>query len=330
MKKIIISLILILAVASTGLAAACQGKYSGPSQSISIGVTVSAANVVFFTAESQHYFANNGINFSLNTYSTGPSAITDLVNGKIDVAYTSEYPVVTGAFANDNISIVTNISTSYVTNLVGLTNRGITTIADLKGKNVGVPFGTISQFYLGQFLELNGINIGDVTLVNLLVAQDITALANGSVDAVVTRDPYESQIDQQYPNGTITWSVQSSQALNDVIICRNDWIQQNTALLKRFLNSLKQSENYIISHPAEAKAILQENYSSGNQYVNGEWSDYQFALSLNESLIAAMENEARWTISNNLTTSTQVPNFLNYIYTDGLEAVEPNAINIIQ
>ena len=252
------------------------------------------------------------------------------MNGKIDVAYTSEYPVVTGAFANDNISIVTNISTSYVTNLVAVTKTGITSIAYLKGKSIGVPFGTISQFYLGQFLELNGMNIGDVTLVNVPVTQDLTALANGSVDAVVTRDPYESQIDQQYPNGTISWSVQSIQPLNDVLVCRNDWVQQNPALLKRFLDALKQSENYIISHPTEAKAILQQNYSSGNQYVNGEWSDYQFALSLNESLIAAMENEARWTISNNLTAATQVPNFLNYIYVDGLKTVEPDSVNIIQ
>lgn len=330
MKKIIVSSIFIAAIASMSLIAACQGKYSGPSQSISIGITVSAANVVFFTAESQHYFANNGINLTLDTYSTGPSAITDLVNGKIDIAYTSEYPVVTSAFANDNISIVTNISTSYVTNLVALTSSGISNIADLKGKNIGVPFGTISQFYFGQFLELNGMSISDVTLVNLPVAQDVTALGNGSVDAVVTRDPYESQIDNQYPDGTVTWSVQSSQALNDVLVCRNDWIQQNPALLQRFLDALKQSENYIISHPTEAKAILQQNYTSSNEYVNSEWSDYQFALSLNESLIAAMENEARWTISNNLTTSTQVPNFLNYIYTGGLKVIEPDSVNIIQ
>jgi len=43
-----------------------------------------------------------------------------------------------------------------------------------------------------------------------------------------------------------------------------------------------------------------------------------------------MEDEARWTIFNNLTTSTQVPNFLNYIYTDGLKAIEPDSVNIIQ
>jgi NitT/TauT family transport system substrate-binding protein len=330
LKKNIVSLILVLAIASTGLTAACGGKYSGSSQSISIGVTVSASTVVFFTAENQHYFAENGIDFTLNTYGTGPSAIADLENDKIDVACTSEYQMVAGALANENISIVTNISTSYVTDLVALTDKGITNVADLKGKNIGVLFGSISQFYLGQFLELNGINIGNVNQVNISAAQDMAALANGSVDAVVTQDPYESQIDQQYPNGTISWSVQSGQAVNNVLICRNDWIQQNPALLKRFLEALNQSENYIISHPTEAKTILQQNYTSSNEYVNSEWPDYQFSLSLDESLIAAMEDEARWTISNNLTTATQVPNFLNYIYTNGLKAVEPDSINIIQ
>ena len=43
-----------------------------------------------------------------------------------------------------------------------------------------------------------------------------------------------------------------------------------------------------------------------------------------------MEDEARWTITNNLTTEKQVPNFSNYIYEDGLRAVKPDAVNIIK
>ena len=66
-------------------------KYSGTTESITLGGTVSAANVVFFTAEDRHIFADNGINFTFNTYGTGPGAIGDLLNSKIDVAYTSEY-----------------------------------------------------------------------------------------------------------------------------------------------------------------------------------------------------------------------------------------------
>jgi len=233
-------------------------------------------------------------------------------------------------FANDNISIIASISASYVIDLVGLTGKGITTVADIKGKRIGVPLGTINEFYFGQFLELNGMSINDVTMVNLTAAQDAAALTNGSVDAVVTRDPWESQILGQFPGGTVTWSLQSGQAAYSVLFCRNEWLEQNSGLVKRFLNSLAEAEGFIIEHPSQAKAILQQNYGYTDEYVNDIWPDYQFSLSLDESLIAAMEDEARWTIGNNLTTSTQVPNFLNYLYSEGLKAIEPDSVNIIQ
>jgi NitT/TauT family transport system substrate-binding protein len=60
------------------------------------------------------------------------------------------------------------------------------------------------------------------------------------------------------------------------------------------------------------------------------WSQNQFSLSLDQSLVAAMEDEARWMIANGLTSETEVPNFLDYIYMDGLQAVKPEAVNIIR
>jgi len=55
----------------------------------------------------------------------------------------------------------------------------------------------------------------------------------------------------------------------------------------------------------------------------------QFTVTIDESQIVAMQDEAQWLINNNLTTATSVPNFLNYVYLDGLEAVNPNAVTII-
>ncbi len=43
-----------------------------------------------------------------------------------------------------------------------------------------------------------------------------------------------------------------------------------------------------------------------------------------------MEDEARWIIKNNLTTEKTVPNFSDYIYEAGLEAIKPEAVNIIR
>ena len=59
------------------------------------------------------------------------------------------------------------------------------------------------------------------------------------------------------------------------------------------------------------------------------WSQNQFSLSLDQSLILAMQDEAQWLISNNLTNATTVPNFINYVYRDGLKSVKPGAVNII-
>ncbi len=44
----------------------------------------------------------------------------------------------------------------------------------------------------------------------------------------------------------------------------------------------------------------------------------------------AMEDEARLMIKDNLAAEKQVPDFLNYIYVDGLKAVKAEAVDIIR
>jgi NitT/TauT family transport system substrate-binding protein len=60
------------------------------------------------------------------------------------------------------------------------------------------------------------------------------------------------------------------------------------------------------------------------------WSESLFSISLDQSLIVTMEDEARWMIKNNLTSEKQIPDFLGYIYEDALKAIKPEAVNIIR
>jgi NitT/TauT family transport system substrate-binding protein len=324
--------IVILAGATVlSLGSSCSGKvYSGPAESITLGGLVTNANIVFFTAEDQHFFADNGITFTLNPYDTGVESISALLNHQLDIAGAAEYPIVADAFDKDNISIIACIDRSFALDILGLTDNGVRKVADLKGKRIGITLGTINEFYLARFLELNGLNISNVTLVNMPVTQTVDAMSNGSVDAVVTRDIYETKIIQQHVNGLVSWSVQSSQAVYSVLICRNDWIKQHPDLVKRFVNSLDQAEKFINEHPAEAKATLQKHYDYTSEYTEGIWPQNLFSLSLDQSLITALEDEARWMIKSGLTTETQVPNFNDYVYVDALKAVKPGAVNIIR
>jgi len=299
-------------------------------ESITIGGTVSDAGTPIFIADYQRFFTGNGIKFAQKTYNSGLAAIDGLLNNEIELARAGEYPVVVKAFENAGISIILSYARSFNEYLVGRVDKGIKNEADFRGKRIGLPRRTIPEFYLGRFLDLHGINIRDVTLTDLTPKQAVGAIADGTVDAVVVWEPYVSQIKEQQTNRIVSWSVHSGQAQYAVLIGRNHWIRQNPELVKQVLKSLMRAEEYVVRHPTEAKAILQKQYKYDDVYVARVWPEHQFSLSLDQSLIAAMEDEARWMIKNNMTTEKKVPDFMNYIYVDGLKAIKPEAVNIIR
>jgi NitT/TauT family transport system substrate-binding protein len=96
------------------------------------------------------------------------------------------------------------------------------------------------------------------------------------------------------------------------------------------MKSLAQAESYIASHQDEDKAIVGKRMNFDAALLDIIWKRDQFYLSLEQSLIAAMEDEARWMIRNNLTSEKQVPDFGNYIYEGGLKTIKPEAVNIIR
>ena len=88
-----------------------------------------------------------------------------------------------------------------------------------------------------------------------------------------------------------------------------------------------QAETFIKNHQSEAKLIIQ-NRLNITSIDEAAWSNHQFSLSLEQSLVIAMKDEAQWMITiNHLTNQTQVPNIVDYIYTDGLKAVKARCSN---
>jgi NitT/TauT family transport system substrate-binding protein len=252
-----------------------------------------------------------------------------VLSNEVDLATSGEYTIVTSAMANQNMSIIANMDKYQGVYLIANKAQGINTFADLVGKKIGVVFQSLKEYYLGSFLDTNGLSISDVTLVNVEPSQWVSSIANGTVDAVVVSQNYISQVQAALPNNTVVWQVQGDQLAYALIYGQTSWITQNSDLVNRFLKSLEQAQNYVIQNPNGAKNILQTRFNYTAAYLAQDWPNHQFSLSLDDSLILAMEEEARWAISNNLISGTTVPNFVNYIYTNGLESVDPGSVDII-
>jgi taurine transport system substrate-binding protein len=62
-------------------------------------------------------------------------------------------------------------------------DSGVKTVADLKGKRIGVPFGSGADYMLQGALKENGLTPDDVTLVNLQPQPIVAAWSTGQIDA---------------------------------------------------------------------------------------------------------------------------------------------------
>jgi NitT/TauT family transport system substrate-binding protein len=299
-------------------------------ESVNIGFQLDQTATENFVAQDKGFFTQNSLNVTIKSYETGIAAINAMLLDELDLAGVAEIALVRKAFEHQAISAIAVANKIESFSLVGRRDRGIENIADLGGKRIGVALQTIGEFYLRRFLELRGISPGMVTMVDMLPSHSVEALTNGSVDAVAFIQPYADMLEKQLGTNAISWGIQSSQVIFGMFVGKNAWIAEHPGLVKRFLKAIEQANDYIMEHPDEAKKILKNRFNYTDEYLELVWHENNFSLSLDQSLIVAMEDEARWMIKNKLTTEKQIPDFVNYIYVDGLKAVKPEAVKIIR
>jgi len=307
-----------------------QKPYAGNVETITLAIYPTETNALPYVASSQQYFQDNGLNVNIKTYSGSAAAVSAMINGQADIATSSEFVFTENILKNENISTfgssVLNVQVYYV---VARTDKGINSISDLKGKTIGVPLGTAAQFDLGQFLQLNGISLNQVTIQNVPPSSAPSFLANGTVDADVSSQPYIGQIQSLLGNQTVMWPAQVNQPSYILMMGTTSWVSTHQDLVTRFLRAMVQAANFNGDNQKQAIADVAKGLNNTVAYETTVWPQYQFSFSLDNSLVLLMQEEARWLISNNLTTATTVPNFLNYIYINSLKSVSPQSVDII-
>ena len=329
LNRIVFTFIILTVILISTSDLSCSAKeYPGPPEAITVGATPLELNLLLYVAEERGFFTNNGIQVVFKDYDTGAAATEGLLRDEVDIGLAFESVIVGNILRKQDVIDLATIDKAILFYIVVRNDRSINTFADLKGRKIGIPRQTIMEFFLGRTLELNRLSIQQVNMVNIAPLNSLASIASGDFDAIVTFEPHVTDIKKKLGNTVTIWPVQGNQMSYWSVIGTSKWINAHSELARRFFKSLTQAEEYFFLHDAEARVILINRLKYDESYVADVWSQNQFGLSLDKSLIIAMEDEARWMISNSLTTEKQMPNFNNYIYEDALKAVKPAAVNI--
>jgi NitT/TauT family transport system substrate-binding protein len=312
---------------SLGVPLSCSQVSQTP---VRVGIDTSIANSLIITALKKGYFQEQGLEVTLHSFPSGLKAVEALLAGEVDVVTASEFVLATKAFQGEEIQAIASIATIRHIHICGRKDSGIDTPADLSGKRIGLTLGTAAEFFLGYFLNLYGLKITDVYPVNVNPQDSATALASGEVDAVVVWQPQALAVERMLIDIIEVWPTQNDRPLSALAISRRETIQTYPSLVEKYLRALLKAAPFCTDSPESVKNQTAEYLGINMADMETFWPDYVFVLKLDQGLILALEDEARWMIGNSITSRQKIPDFLDYIHTSGLKKVKPEAVSIIK
>ena len=149
----------------------------------------------------------------------------------------------------------------------------IKTVADLKGKNIGVPgLADAGTLITKRSLNAEGIDISDgsseVTFTVFSRNDLAQALENGAVDAIVLGDPQAAVAQEQYGLTTLI-DTATDPAYKDEYCCdafvTSKLAEENPEAAAAFTRAVQKGAQWVEEHPEEtAKIIVDKKYTAGD------------------------------------------------------------------
>jgi NitT/TauT family transport system substrate-binding protein len=306
-------------------------KPASPPEKVTIAYATLPETALAQVAQSRGYYREEGLEVTVHLHPYGKIALKDLLEGKADFATVAEAPVMFAIMKGEKISVIATVQTSALGHaILARRDRGVLTPADLKGKKIGVTLGTTSDFFLDAILSLHGIARNDVAVIDLKAEDIPAAMEHGDVDAVSAFTPFTALTQKKLGNRVITFHNKDIYRYHFNVVAKQDFIRNNPGKVRKMLRALVKAEAFVKENPAAAQKIVADFSGIEQGIVRSIWSDTNFAVTLDQSLILALEDESRWAINAGLTNAKVIPNYLDFIYFDGLKAVKPQAVGILR
>ncbi|CAA9553127.1 MAG: hypothetical protein AVDCRST_MAG49-2007 [uncultured Thermomicrobiales bacterium] len=173
--------------------------------SVTVGFVPISIYAPLFVAFEKGYYADEGLDVTLEPLAGGSDLITLTANGEFDVAAAGAGPAFWNAMALDlPVTVVapghaegSPVATPLMISREACESGAITRVADLRGKRVSVNAPGATEFWLGRALATDGLTIDDVDEQFLAFPEAVAALASGAIDAAMVGEPLATQAEQQ-------------------------------------------------------------------------------------------------------------------------------------
>jgi NitT/TauT family transport system substrate-binding protein len=322
-KKILIGIIIMVVVVILGIGLYWSiqkqpKKYTGEiKKEIILGCETSLLPSAVWIAENKGYFQEEGLNVKIKEFGSGRTALRTMLNeGNLDMVTVAQTPVMFNSFSRSDYAIIAAMvySDNDVKILVRQ-DKGIIDPSDLIGKKVGITKGSTGHFFLGLFLAHNDLELSEVETIDLEATDLPQALVEEQVDAISTWEPHILNAKSLLGEKVLLLPSEGIFREDFYFVPNRNFMENNPEILKSFLKAIEKGEEFIQKNREESIDIVCERLKLDKELTASIWSDFNFELMLDQTILITLEDEARWAIREGLIDKKEIPNYLDFILT---------------
>lgn len=231
----------------------------------------------------------------------GPQQTQALAAGDVDIAHclgsTSALLAAAGGVDLRIVGIYSRAPEAFV---LLVPEGGVASVAELKGRKVAGPKGTVLHQLLVSALRREGLSPTDVTFVPMGIPESTAALAGGAVDAALAAGPAVPKALAAGARVLVT-----GKGLLDattVIAARGELLRNHPERVARFLEIHRQAVDLLATRPEEAFRVTAEEVGLSEEEVGRMAALYDFDPTIRSGDVEELRKTRDFLFENGLLT----------------------------
>lgn len=247
----------ILKVATGAATAAAMAISALPAEAgtMRLGMTTWVGYGPMFLARDKGFFKENGLDVDLRIIEDASIYMAAVAAGELDGNASTLDEIMKYRSPEFCFKAVVALDDSHGGDGV-LVREGVNSLKDLKGQQVGMNEGSVSQFWFNILLSREGMTEKDLEITNMTADDAAAAFIAGQIPAAVTWEPHLSLVREKKQGKVLIDSSQTPGLIVDVVDLTCDYIKNNPKDVEAFNKGLYKAVEFIKTNPEEAYAIM--------------------------------------------------------------------------
>ena len=221
-----------------------------------------------------------GATYTWDVFKSGPLVNEAVAGGNEDCGFMADLPAIIAKSTGQDIRIVTNLA--YGERALAVLVKPDATyqsVADLKGAKVAYATGSYAQHLLALLLDKEGLTLKDVDSINLGADDQVAALQEGQVEAIVIWEQYISKLTDEGQARVLADGTGIKRG-NMITYFTSSFVKEHPEVIEAYIAAVNRADNDLASDPDAAAEELAQDFGLSKEVTLKMWNNLEFTSKL--------------------------------------------------